>query len=531
MGLLQGEAAKPKPSAPGSAGGPPPARPAPHPHASRPAPERGARHDEPRPRGDAGRDRRREPHPADAARRGRAHAPREAAAAAPAAPSTPSTPWDPASFRVPPADGKTRFHDLDLPAPILRAIHELGFQYATPIQAGVLPPALAGRDVAGQAQTGTGKTAAFLITIFNHCLRRPIEGRRTGAPRALILAPTRELVMQIERDALDLGCHTGLRSMAVYGGSELEKQRRRLAETNPDVICATPGRLLDFHARHDLHLNRVEILVIDEADRMLDMGFIPDVRRIVYGTPPKDRRQTMFFSATLNPTILRLAASWTRDPVKIEIAPERLAAESVDQRLYVVTSREKFALLYNLLQREKLDRVLLFANRRDAVDRLARELRRVGVACEAISGALAQKQRTRTLDAFREGRLRVLVATDVMGRGLHVEGISHVVNYNVPIDPEDYVHRIGRTGRAGASGISITFACEEEAFYIPPIEELLGHSIPCVHPPEDMLRLPPNAHANPIAEPPQDERPPMHADRGRRRGGPGGGRRGPPRRR
>ncbi len=471
-------------------------------------------------------------------RGGRGRSQAEGAGTAPAGPAprhampeaAPAAAWDPASYVVPPAEGKSRFQDFDIPAEILHAIADLGFQYCTPIQAGSLPATLQGRDMAGRAQTGTGKTAAFLITILARFLRNPGDrNRRQGSARALVLAPTRELAMQIERDAVELGKYCGVRSIAVYGGEDMDRQRRKLAAGPLDLLIATPGRLLDFHARHEIHLNAVEILVIDEADRMLDMGFIPDVRRIVYSTPHKDRRQTMLFSATLSEPILRLASSWTRDPAKVEIEPENVAVDTVEQVVYVVTTAEKWPLLYNLLKREKLERVLVFVNRRDTAERLDELLKRAGFSSALISGALAQNQRTRALEDFREGRIQVLVATDVAGRGLHISDISHVVNFNTPIDAEDYVHRIGRTGRAGKSGISITFACEEESFYLPAIEAYIGRPLPCTIPEEEWVRLPEGA---PSLAPTRARGPsPFRPGGGRggpRRGGPprGGPRRG-----
>jgi ATP-dependent RNA helicase RhlB len=413
-------------------------------------------------------------------------------------------------------EGKTRFHDLNLRAELMHAIFDLGFQYCTPVQAEALPAALAGRDVAGRAQTGTGKTAAFLVGIFQHMLHTPPPpGRPPGSARALVLAPTRELVMQIEKDARAIGAYCPFRAVAVYGGTELDKQRQALCRGQPDLVIATPGRLLDFSRRHCVHLGQVEILIIDEADRMLDMGFIPDVRSIVYRTPRKERRQTMLFSATLSDTVTRLASSWTRNPVRVNIDPEQVAVDTVEQVVYIVTSRQKFALLYNLLKREHLQRVLLFANRRDTAARLTHELKRHGVDCALISGALAQEQRTRTLQAFREGRVRILVATDVASRGLHVEGIGHVINYNLPTEPEDYVHRIGRTGRAGARGASVSFACEDEAMYIPDIEKFIGRPLACVPPPDEWLQIPADVKPAPSWAPPA---PAAHPGfRGRRR--------------
>ncbi len=375
-----------------------------------------------------------------------------------------------------------RFHDLDLPTELLHAVADLGFRYCTPIQAEVLPAAIAGRDIAGRAQTGTGKTAAFLLAALTRLLRAPRSDPRPGRPRALVLAPTRELAAQIERDARALGAHAPLSTLAVIGGSDLNRQRAALERAPTDLLIATPGRLLDLRERGNLRLDGVEILVIDEADRMLDMGFIPDVRRIVYSTPPRERRQTMFFSATLTELVLRLAEHWTRDPLRVNIEPERVAAEQISQIAYVVTAAEKFPLLCHMLRSGAAGRTLIFVNRRDTAERLTEALRRAGIVAGLLSGALSQAQRDRSLEEFRAGRLSALVATDVASRGLHVEGIATVVNFNLPLDPEDYVHRIGRTGRAGARGTAVTFASEDESFYLPPIEEFLGHALTYRHP-------------------------------------------------
>ena len=445
-----------------------PAAPAAHRPRETNAPERRA----PRPRD------RQEPRPHEP----RPHAPRHA----------PSAPWDLASFDVPPVEGKTRFQDLELPVEILHAIADLDFKYCTPIQAAILPPTLSGKDAFGRAQTGTGKTAAFLIAVFTRFLRHPAKAPRPkGTPRALVIAPTRELVIQIEKDARELARYLPLRVLAVYGGMDYDKQRRELTGGPVDLVAATPGRLLDFKRRGDIHLDQVEVLVIDEADRMLDMGFIPDVRTIVHSTPPKSERQTLFFSATLTPEVTRLASQWTTDPVHIEIAPEQVAVDTVDQRVYIVTLRDKFALLYNILNRENATRVLVFANRRDHSERLMENLKRYGIDCALLTGAVDQRKRLRVLEDFRAGKIRVVVATDVAGRGLHVEGISHVINYNLPMDPEDYVHRIGRTGRAGASGISICFADEDDGHYLPQVEKFIGRTLSCTHPEDEWLKLPP----------------------------------------
>ena len=438
--------------------------------------------------------------------------------------------WDPSQFSVEPAEGKTRFQDLALAPEIMHAIADLGFKYCTPIQAQVLPHTLQGRDAFGKAQTGTGKTAAFLITMLNRFMAQPGRAeRKPGTPRALILAPTRELCIQIHKDATSLMPYTGLNVAAVFGGMDYEKQKRQLRGQVIDIVAATPGRLLDFKKRGDLDLREVEILVIDEADRMLDMGFIPDVRTIVHSTPNKEHRQTLFFSATMTPDVQRLAAQWTRDPVSIEIEPEQVATDTVDQVVYIVTADEKFALLYNILKRENAQRVIVFVNRRDHAEHLLARLQAYAINGALLSGAVPQEKRLRVLEQFREGKVQVLVATDVAGRGIHVDGVSHVINFNLPFDAEDYVHRIGRTGRAGKTGISVSFACEDDSFYIPAIEKYLGNALVCTHPEDEWLVLPPPTAGavdpGPRARP---TRRPGGFGGPRRRGGPGGGRGGRP---
>ena len=385
-------------------------------------------------------------------------------------------------------EGQLAFADMEIAEPVKRALDDMFFKVTTPIQARLLPIALAGRDAAGKAQTGTGKTAAFLISIFTRFLAKPIEGERPhGTPRALILAPTRELAIQITKDADDVGRYCGFHTVAVYGGMDFDKQQREL-ERPVDMIVATPGRLMDFAQRKVIHLKQVEVLVIDEADRMLDMGFIPDVRKIVRMTPHPEQRQTLLFSATLTPNIMTLAEQWTRNAETVEIEPERIAAESINQKVFITTQEEKFRLLFNLLRTEKPERVLIFSNRRDQAEMLDDHLRSYGFNTALLSGAVEQKKRLRVLDDFKSGKVSVLVATDVAGRGLHVEGISHVINYHMPMDPDDYVHRIGRTGRAGEIGTSISFACEVDSFAIPDIEKFIGHDLVCEHPSEDLLK-------------------------------------------
>jgi ATP-dependent RNA helicase RhlB len=388
---------------------------------------------------------------------------------------------------VPPVDGKKRFLDFELPVEVMHAISDLGFQYCTPIQSAILPKLLEGLDAAGRAQTGTGKTAAFLIAIIMHFLNSPLKQTTRKAPRALILAPTRELALQIKKDADGLSKYTDLKIVAVLGGIEYKEQRDLLAGERIDIVVATPGRLLDFKKQGNIYLDKVEILVIDEADRMLDMGFIPDVRRIIESTPPKTKRQTMLFSATLTPEVNRLASRWTREPSIVEIEPENVVVKTIKQVFYLTTDSEKFKILYNLIAVRGLQRVLVFANRKDIARNLKDHLSSHGLSCTLLSGDVEQTRRIKRLEDFRTGKIKVLVATDVAARGLHIEGISHVVNYTLPENPEDYVHRIGRTGRAGASGTSISFATETDSYFLPEIKKFLGENIPSIYPEDDLL--------------------------------------------
>ena len=380
------------------------------------------------------------------------------------------------------------FGSLDLAPSLMRGIEGLGFEKCSPIQAQILPHTLEGHDAIGKAQTGTGKTAAFLITLFNDLLNNPIEGERYLAePRAVILAPTRELVMQIADDARQLGKYTGLSTVTLIGGADYAKQLAKVNDRATDIVVATPGRLIDFIQRGDMYLDRVESMVLDEADRMLDMGFIPQVKRIVRSTPRKEDRQTLLFSATFSRDIMNLAQQWTFDPITVEIEPERVATENVDQRVYLLESRDRLNVLKRLLATPEATSVIVFANRRDVVRKVHERLQKQGLDCGILSGEIAQVKRTKTLERFKSGKLRVLIATDVAGRGIHVDGVSHVVNYDLPEDPEDYVHRIGRTGRAGEKGVSISFASEDDAFLLPEIEALLGESLKCTQVPEALL--------------------------------------------
>jgi ATP-dependent RNA helicase RhlB len=399
-----------------------------------------------------------------------------------------NTSWDVESFVVEPEEGKTRFHDLGLPKAVMHAIADLGFRYASPIQSESLPIVLDGEDIVAKAQTGTGKTAAFLISIIDTFLREPIDGkRRTGTPRALILAPTRELVVQIAKDAENLCKYTRLSVVSIVGGMDYQKQRDDLRQAPCDIMVATPGRLIDFLGQNEINLRKIEVLVLDEADRMLDMGFMPDVRRIVRACPRKELRQTLLFSATFTPQIVELSERWTFEPTRIEIEPEHVTTETVEQIVYITTAETKYQLLKNVINTRDLHKVMVFANRRDLCRDLVDRLNKDGVDAALLSGEVPQRKRIQTLDRFKEGKTRILVATDVAGRGIHIDGVGHVINYTLPEDPEDYVHRIGRTGRAGAEGTSISFACEDDSFLLPEIEEFIGRKLPCEQAPESLL--------------------------------------------
>lgn len=400
----------------------------------------------------------------------------------------PKVEWSIEEFPVEKVEGKTRFQDLEVPNDIMHALADLGFKYCTKIQEETLPHTLAGKDVVGQAQTGTGKTAAFLITIFDLLLKNASNSKRAkGTPRALVVAPTRELAIQIGKDADSLGKYLNLNTVVAYGGMDYKKQIAQIKDDYVDLIIATPGRLIDFRESNVVRLSSVEILVLDEADRMLDMGFIPDVRKIVRYLPHKDQRQTLFFTATLNLTVERLAFSWTKDAVTVRIEPDQVASDTIDQKVYVTTTSDKIKLLYNIFIKENLSKVIIFTNRKDEARKVADKLFKLGIEARMITGDVDQKKRIKTLQQFKDGELSVLVATDVASRGLHIEGVSHVINFSLPDDPEDYVHRIGRTGRAGASGISISFASEFDSFNIPAIEKYIGNKFTYEDPDPSLL--------------------------------------------
>ena len=371
------------------------------------------------------------------------------------------------------------FETLNLHPQLKQAIDALGFKEMTPIQQKVLKFTLAGHDAIGRAQTGTGKTAAFLISVINDLLNNPIQGQRyRGEPRALILAPTRELALQIESDAKDLTKFTDLNVVTLLGGVDFDKQKAQLNKNFVDIIVATPGRLIDFVEQKEVWLDQIEFLVIDEADRLLDMGFIPAVKRIVRYSPRKEQRQTLMFSATFSYDVLNLAQQWLFEPVTVEIEPEKKTNADVEQRVYMVAKTDKYKLLEEILRDEPIEKVMIFANRRDQVRKLYDHLKKDGYKVVMLSGEIAQDKRLKMLDQFKNGKHNIMIATDVAGRGIHVDGVSHVVNFTLPEQSDDYVHRIGRTGRAGTQGVSISFLSEDDAFYLPEIEKAIGQKLP-----------------------------------------------------
>ncbi|MFQ6021623.1 MAG: ATP-dependent RNA helicase RhlB [Acidiferrobacterales bacterium] len=371
----------------------------------------------------------------------------------------------------------TSFISLNLPDTLRRAVADAGFKVCTPIQAQALPIALAGRDVAGQAQTGTGKTAAFLLAMFNQLLvRAPDNHQRPTQPRALIVAPTRELAVQIHRDAAVLGKHAAFKLGLVYGGTGYASQRNQLA-AGVDVLIGTPGRLIDYLKQRVFSLKAVEVVVLDEADRMFDLGFIKDIRYLLRRMPSPTRRLGMLFSATLSYRVMELAYEHMNNPEFIRVEPDKVTVDEVKQQLYHPANEEKIRLLVGLLRHMDPLRSLVFTNTKEAAERVSAWLRSNGFNAESLTGDVPQRQRLHVLQQFTEGTLPVLVATDVAARGLHIPDVSHVFNYDLPQDAEDYVHRIGRTARAGSSGDAISFVCEDYAYSLIDIEKFIGHAI------------------------------------------------------
>ena len=372
----------------------------------------------------------------------------------------------------------TFFTNFELHPLLQQGLDSSGFTRCTPIQALTLPMALAGRDVAGQAQTGTGKTCAFLVALMNRLLTQPAAAsRKDSDPRALVIAPTRELAIQIEKDAKAIGRHTGLRSALIYGGVDYDKQRQQLKD-GCDIIIATPGRLLDYYKQHVFGLDSVEVMVIDEADRMFDLGFIKDVRFIFRRLPSREQRQVLLFSATLSHRVLELAYEHMHEAEKLVVESDNVTADKVRQVVYFPSKEEKMPLLLNLLERTAAERSIIFVNTKAAAERITDRVKRQGYRVGAISGDVPQLKRQKLLQRFQDGQLDMLVATDVAARGLHIPAVSHVFNYDLPQDAEDYVHRIGRTARLGAEGDAISFACDLYAMSLPDIEAYIGQRIP-----------------------------------------------------
>jgi len=412
------------------------------------------------------------------------------------------------------------FQSLPLVASLMQGIVDAGFVYCTPIQAQTLPVALEGRDVAGQAQTGTGKTAAFLVALFQSLLTKPAPaGRHATSIRALVVAPTRELAVQIHKDAAELGKHTGLKLAVVFGGTDYEKQRQLVSE-GVDVLIGTPGRIIDYFKQHVFDLRCVQVLVLDEADRMFDLGFIADIRFILRRLPRPEQRQSMLFSATLSQRVLELAYEHMNNPELVRIEPDKVTIDRIRQVIYFPAMEEKIPLLVGLLRETEAHRTMVFVNTRRMAERLEAALRANGFHAQALSGDVPQKKRLQFLRQFHEGDLAVLIATDVASRGLHIPDVSHIFNFDLPQDAADYVHRIGRTARAGADGDAISFGCEEYAISLPDIEAYIGHKIPVAAVDLALLAKLEASPPPPESARPHRGRPGGH--RGSHRSGPGG---------
>ncbi len=382
----------------------------------------------------------------------------------------------------------TRFDSFPLSEKIMRGVKEAGFTYCTPIQEASLPLGLEGKDIAGQAQTGTGKTAAFLLATFENISKQSShKDIKLNQPRALILAPTRELAIQIYKDALTLAKYTDLRIQVVYGGTGYEKQKRNIEEEGVDILIGTPGRLIDYFKQKIFNLRALKVLVMDEADRMFDLGFIKDIRFLIRRCPPPKQRISMLFSATLSYRVTELAYEHMNNPQKIIIESEQITAEKIKEIGYMVANEEKISLLLGLLNTLKKSRSIIFINTKREADKVWGFLEGNGYKAAIVSGDVPQKKREALLKKFASNEVSILVATDVAARGLHIEGVTHVFNYDLPEDSEDYVHRIGRTARAGAEGDAISFVCETYAFSLPEIESFINHKIPIETINSDML--------------------------------------------
>ncbi|MEX0386622.1 DEAD/DEAH box helicase [Spiribacter onubensis] len=411
----------------------------------------------------------------------------------------------------------TRFESLGLHESLLTGLQEAGFEHCTPIQAAALPIALKGRDVAGQAQTGTGKSAAFLLACMHRLMTNPVAAEKVG-PWAIVLAPTRELALQIHKDAERLGWFTGMEFACIYGGTGYESQRKAL-EKGTDILIGTPGRIIDFYKQRVFSLDNIEVCILDEADRMFDMGFIADIRYLLRRMPPPEERLNMLFSATLSERVRELAYEHMNDPESVQIESDTITADKVRQTLYHVENNQKIGLLLGVLRQQEPTRTLIFVNTKRDADKVTGYLLGNDIKAAVISGDIPQNKREQLLAKFQAGELPILVATDVAARGLHIPEVSHVINYDLPQDAEDYVHRIGRTARAGATGDAISFACESYVYSLPDIEQYIDQKIPSEMAPPELIA--------------EDIKPAARMDNrrsssggSRSRGGSGGGRRG-----
>jgi len=384
----------------------------------------------------------------------------------------------------------TTFRALGLHEALLESLQVAGFERCTPIQAAALPLALAGTDVGGQAQTGTGKTLAFLLTIYDRLIRNtPDPLRRVNQPRAIVIAPTRELAIQIHKDAMLIDPDMGFRVALVYGGVDYDKQRKSL-EDGVDILIGTPGRIIDYFKQHVFDLRAIEVAVLDEADRMFDLGFINDIRYLFRRMPDPSERLSMMFSATLSHRVNELAYEHMNNPQSVKIETEHVTVDRVTQRLYHVAQDEKIPLLLGLLKQEQPERTLIFVNTKRVAEKLRAYLEGNGYEVGLLSGDVPQRQRQALIERIARDELRLLVATDVAARGLHIAAISHVINYDLPQNAEDYVHRIGRTARAGASGIAISLGCETYIYSLMEIEAFIGQKLPVVRVTPELLVTP-----------------------------------------
>ncbi len=382
-----------------------------------------------------------------------------------------------------------RFDSLQLHESIQAGIRDVGFEFCTPIQASTLPIALQLNDVAGQAQTGTGKTAAFLIAAYQRLLNDEVDPNEKRQPRVFILAPTRELAVQIANDAKVLGKHTGLKVGLAFGGTDYEKQRKILQD-GVDLLIGTPGRIIDYFKQGVFKLDRVQVAILDEADRMFDLGFIKDIRYLLRRLPSPEKRLNMLFSATLSQRVLELAYEHMNEPELIRIEPDKVTVDRVRQAIFYPSNEDKMPLLVGLVREIGEVRIMIFVNMKREAEKVQDYLEANGIHASAISGDVPQKKRLRMLMDFQNGKLPVLIGTDVASRGLHIPDVEYVINYDLPQEAEDYVHRIGRTARAGASGNALSLGCETYVVSLPDIEEFIGHKIPFAnYEPNDLPKL------------------------------------------